>query len=72
MAYATLEPFGSMVDDLRAGLAPAMTHNVNRGEEGRAIGPFDFYPWHEPAAAPVETPEELAARIRRELIDPHG
>lgn len=65
--FAKMEPFGGVVDDLRAGLAPAATINANRDpEKGKPIGPLDFYPWHDKAEkvkAP-ETPEERAAAIR--------
>ena len=71
MAFAQMEPFGGAVDDLRAGLAPALTANMNRAEGTEAINPMDFYPWHNEDAkpAPVEpdTPEVLAQKLRAML-----
>ena len=69
-AFATMEPFGGAVDDLRAGLAPALTANMHRAEGTEAINPMDFYPWHStaPQAEPEpQTPEELAAALRAML-----
>ncbi|MBK7082350.1 MAG: hypothetical protein IPH55_17035 [Betaproteobacteria bacterium] len=70
MAFAGMEPFGAEVADLRAGLMPALTVNMNRAEGADTISPFEFFPWHEkPAPAkPVElSPEETAARIKAML-----
>jgi hypothetical protein len=71
MAFAGLEPFGAEADDLRAGLMPALTVNMNRAENAPTVSPFEFFPWHEPPPPPkpVELPpEELAERIRREIF----
>lgn len=71
LAFARIEPFGGPVDDLRAGLAPAVTANVNRSRESPAILPTDFFPWAEKPAPPEpepEPPEIIAARIRKEIF----
>lgn len=70
-AFSELEPFGTQVDDLRAGLGPAMTANVNRGEDSKIVGPLDFFPWHNPpppAEPEPSTPEELAAAIKSRIF----
>jgi hypothetical protein len=71
MAFAGLEPFGAEADDLRAGLMPALTVNMNRAENAPTVSPFEFFPWHEPPPPPkpVElSPEKLAERIRRDIF----
>ena len=75
MAFAQLEPFGGAVDDLRAGLGPAVAVNMNRAEGAQAISAMTFYPWHnEIKAVPEpkpETPDEIAQKWRR-LLSPKG
>jgi hypothetical protein len=71
MAFAGMEPFGADVDDLRAGLMPALTCNMNRKENAPLVTPMEFFPWHEKPAPPkpIElSPEELAERIRRDVF----
>lgn len=56
---------------MRAGLAPAMTANVNRAPDSEPVGPLDFYSWHNPQAAPEpepSTPEELARAIKERIF----
>lgn len=77
MAFAELEPFGSLVDDIRAGLGPAVAVNMKRPppEEGKPQPPpvtaLSWYPWHEPPKAAPEpdpdSPEVLSARIKAML-----
>ena len=63
--YAGLEPFGGLVEDFRAGLAPAMDRNLNRPEGTDPVMPLDFYPWRrEPAVPKQDTPEEISRKIR--------
>lgn len=69
MAFAQLEPFGGPVDDIRAGLGPAVQMNANRKEGTEPISALHFFPWHEESkqarSAPVpDTPENNALRIR--------
>ena len=68
MAFAQLEPFGGAVDDLRAGLGPAVNVNMNRAEGTEPITAMAFYPWHDvqkPKPEPKpETPDEIAQRWR--------
>jgi len=78
-AFANMEPFGGAVDDLRAGLGPALTVNMNRVKDTEPIGPMAFYPWHDAApkapAPEPQTPEELAAALRAMLnskANPNG
>ena len=70
-AFAEMEPFGCAVEDLRAGLAPAVTVNINRAENTEAMSPMDFFPWQRDGtkAEPVEpdTPEVLSRKLREML-----
>lgn len=73
MAFSEIEPFGGTVDDLRAGIGPAITVNINRDKSTKSVAPLDFFPWHEAdrkaTEAPPEEPAEVrAARIRREVF----
>jgi len=73
MAFAQLEPFGGAVDDLRAGLGPAVAVNMNRAEGTAPVSAMTFYPWHteiKPEPKP-ETPDEIAQKWRR-LLSPKG
>ena len=75
MAFAQLEPFGGAVDDLRAGLGPAVNVNMNRAEGTAPVSAMAFYPWHDaqqtkPEPKP-ETPDEIAQKWRR-LLSPKG
>jgi hypothetical protein len=77
IAFAGVEPFGGEVEDMRAGLMPAMTVNMNKDKDTDPVHPMDFFPWHERIEAPepeplTESPEELAARIRREIFKAPG
>jgi hypothetical protein len=67
MAFAELEPFGGTIEDLRAGLGPAMTANVNRGPNGQTFAPLDFFPWHRAATAQPE-PEDEAELTEQQRI----
>lgn len=75
MAFAEIEPFGGPVEDLRAGLGPATTVNMNRvAKEGEELPPavsaFDFYPWHaEPKEGPLSQ-AQIDERIRNLLTPP--
>lgn len=72
VAFAELEPFGGAVEDLRAGLGPAVTVNMNRTEDAEPVTALDFYAWHKddvrsmPSVEP-ESPEVLAAKLRAML-----
>ena len=72
MAFAQLEPFGGAVDDLRAGIGPAVAANSNRQEGSEVIHPMDFFPWHRSETRrevppDEDTPEVLAAKLRAML-----
>ncbi|WP_150558866.1 phage tail assembly protein T [Pandoraea bronchicola] len=47
LAYYQIEPFGTRVDDLRAGVIAAATYNVNRDRKRQPepFGPSDVIPW---------------------------
>lgn len=61
-AMRSIHPFGPMVEDLRAGLAPAVLVNQNRPRHSDVVSPLTFFAWYEKAPK-QETPEQLAARI---------
>lgn len=72
VAFAGLEPFGGAVDDLRAGVGPAMTVNMQRAEGAAPVSALDFFAWHKPDGAPdpnaeADTPEVLARKLRAML-----
>lgn len=72
MAFAQLEPFGGAVDDLRAGLAPAVAVNMNRSEGADPVSAMAFYPWHDTKAKAAsepkpDTPEQIAQKWRAML-----
>ena len=73
MAFAEIEPFGSFVDDYRAGIGPAVAVNMNRAppKDGEAPPPpvnaFSWFPWRQIPKVPepeIESPAVLSARIR--------
>ena len=66
MAFAQEEPFGGPVEDMRAGLDPAIAVNMNRKEGADPISWQDFYPWHQPPKPEEkqQTPEEIAENMR--------
>jgi hypothetical protein len=45
--YYTIEPFGEERGDLRIGTLAALTYNINRGKNSKALGPIDFMPFAE-------------------------
>ncbi|WP_170845160.1 phage tail assembly protein T [Chitinasiproducens palmae] len=47
LAFYNLEPWGSLLDDLRAGTIASMVGNVNRDAKRRPqpFGPLEFMPW---------------------------
>lgn len=69
MAYAQLEPFGGLQDDLRAGAIASTIANVNRDSDKtpRPFEPGDFFPSLTDAGAaeaPEQTPKEQLAIMR--------
>ena len=61
MVFSEMEPFGSSLENYRAGIVAAAIYNVNRDpKKGKVIQPEDFFP-HEKEPP---TPEELYARFR--------
>jgi len=45
MAYYELNPFGSVRDDLQAGIVASTIANVNRGKNDKSFTPSDFMPY---------------------------
>jgi len=66
MAFARMEPFGVIADDMRAGIAPAVYINAHKREGAERIGPLDFFPWQEKKHEEPQalSPEETAAQLR--------
>ena len=77
MAFESLEPFGSLADDLRAGQVCAAVFNVHRTQESdRVFTPSDFMPAlaeARNASKPgelvfLEDPEQMTALIKRQVF----
>ena len=45
MAYYELNPFGTVRDDLQAGIIASTIANVNRGKSDKSFTPSDFMPY---------------------------
>lgn len=45
MAYYELNPFGTVRDDLQAGIIASTIANVNRGKSDKPFAPADFMPY---------------------------
>ena len=45
MAYYELNPFGSVRNDLQAGIVASTIANVNRGKNDKSFTPSDFMPY---------------------------
>ncbi|WP_414446857.1 DUF4035 domain-containing protein [Burkholderia sp. 22PA0099] len=77
LAFYRLEPWGSEIEDLRAGAGVSMLANINRDVKKRPepFGPLDFFPWADQRKAGndstaeilLEDPKEQAALIRAAL-----
>lgn len=72
MAFSQIEPFGSHVEDLRAGTVATMLANINRNTKvaPEPFGVLDFIPWNDgyaqaSEAAPIllDDPEDQSALI---------
>lgn len=65
MAYASVEPFGELQADYRAGVISSILANVNRGSRtAKSFGPADFFPWLDGGEARRKTPQELYQAVR--------
>ena len=63
MAYAKVEPFGSLREDYRAGVSAATVANLFGRRKGEnPVQPIDFYPDVKPSTGPTPR-EERDARI---------
>lgn len=66
IAFSRIEPFGSEIDDYRAGTAAAAVYNVNRASvDAPVIAPLALFEWHEKPAPPEDTPEQTAEKLRQ-------
>jgi len=77
LAYHQIEPFGSQMDDLRAGAVTAAIYNVNRNTEKRPqpFGPCDVIPWldglsqkPEPEPVLLDDPVAQTAMLRASIF----
>lgn len=65
MAYATIEPFGELQADYRAGVVAAILANSNRSSRAqKSYQPDDFFPWLGDEEQRRKSPQELYAEIR--------
>jgi hypothetical protein len=62
VAFERLEPFGSAVEDWRAGIGPATTINANRARGSKPVSPSDLMPWS--AKKPDPSKAQAAAAIK--------
>jgi len=77
LSYHQIEPFGSQMDDLRAGAVTAAIYNTNRDTKKRPepFGPSDVIPWIDglsakPEQEPVllDDPVAQSAMLRASLF----
>ena len=66
MAYFSLEPWGTEVEDWRAGMIAATISNVNRDEKKRKkpFEPKDFIPQRKKPPVEEQSPEEQAKILK--------
>ena len=66
MAYFSLEPWGTEVEDWRAGMIAATIANVNRDEKKRKkpFEPKDFIPQRAKPPVEEQSPEEQAKILK--------
>lgn len=66
MAYFSLEPWGTEVEDWRAGLVASTVANVNRDEKKRKkpFEPKDFIPQRVKPPVEEQSPEEQAKILK--------
>jgi hypothetical protein len=72
MAFASLEPFGGLVEDSRAGTVAATIYNMNRGPKSPAASASDFMPSLRRAlhgAAEEEKKPELTPEQEAKFLD---
>lgn len=66
IAFQSIEPFGSVMDNFRAGLPAAVLANQHRPKDAEVVNPLDFFGGKK--EKPQETPEQIAANIRRRVF----
>ncbi|QTD91758.1 phage tail assembly protein T [Burkholderia anthina] len=68
IAFYRLEPWGSEIDDLRAGSIVSMIANVNRDVKKRPepFGLLEFIPWADRRSAENDSSEEILLEDPRE------
>ena len=64
MAFFTLEPWGTEVEDWRFAMVASTIRNVFRGPKDRPSQPKDFMPQRGPIAREEQTVEEQEAILR--------
>ena len=65
MAYYQVEPWGLIVDDLRAGIVAATVANSQRAKNTPAFRPSQFMPQWEPVAPASDGGDDNCARTKR-------
>lgn len=66
MVYFSLEPWGSIREDYRAGMILSMLVNVNGGKKGgKAAEPKDFFPLYSQHSNRTQTNEQQIAIFKR-------
>jgi len=58
MGYFELNPFGSVRDDLQAGIIASTIANVHRGKNDKSFTPSDFMPYME---KPQQSEDDMQA-----------
>jgi hypothetical protein len=62
VAYASIEPFGSHMDDVRMGTIASVVANSQLSKNATPYKPIDFAPWAKEPEAPAEDmPAEAVA-----------
>jgi hypothetical protein len=65
MAYHNIEPWGSLRDDYRAGLAPAAIINALAKKNAKPVSPLDLYPEADGRRREVDLREMTPAEMRK-------
>lgn len=65
LAYYGIEPFGGIMDSLRAGVVASVVANGNRGKDTKPYQPSDFFPHILPpvVAAPPPSAEGFSLAV---------
>lgn len=63
MAYFSIEPWGQVQADFRAGVIAATMANVMGSTKGRSVQPGDFFPLYDDPKEP-QTPEQQMQMLK--------